>query len=112
MDSAHLLRSVRTRSGLTQAAVARRAGTSQPVISAYERGRRDPSVATLDRLVAAAGGRLLLRSSEPVDGASVPMDPAEHGRRLVDVLLLADAVPSRPKARFAAPRMCSVARRP
>lgn len=36
------------------------------------------------------------------------MDPAEHGRRLVDVLLLADAVPSRPKGEFNAPRMCSV----
>ena len=36
------------------------------------------------------------------------MDPAEHGRRLVDVLLLPDAVPSRPKGEFNAPRMCSV----
>jgi hypothetical protein len=67
-------------------------------------------VATLARLVSAAGGRLRLGSSEVVDGASVPMDPAEHGRRLVDVLLLADAVPSRPKAAFTAPRMRSVDR--
>lgn len=112
MDSAHLLRAVRTRSGLTQAEVALRAGTSQPVVSAYERGRRDPSVTTLQRLVAASGGRLLLAAPPAGDGAPVPMDLVEHGRRLVDVLLLADAVPSRPKRTFDAPRMCSVGLRP
>lgn len=106
MQSAQLLRSVRIRSGLTQAEVARRAGTSQPVVSAYEHGRRDPSTATLERLVAAAGGRLHLRATEaPADPP--PMDDVERGRRLVDVLLLADALPIRPKVGYTAPRMDS-----
>ncbi|MDQ3470739.1 MAG: helix-turn-helix domain-containing protein, partial [Actinomycetota bacterium] len=43
MTPAALIRTTRTRAGLTQAELARRAGTSQPVISAYEHGRRDPS---------------------------------------------------------------------
>lgn len=112
MQTAELLRSVRIRSGRTQAEVARRAGTSQPVVSAYERGHRDPSTATLARLVAAAGGRLELRVVDlPVDRPE-PIDDAERGRRLVDVLLLADALPDRPRARFAAPRMTSVPRTP
>ena len=111
MNSAELLRSSRTRSGLTQAEVARRAGTSQPVVSACERGHRDPSVATLRRLIGAAGGRLEIRSVVEVDDGSPPVDLADHGRRLVDVLLLADAIPARPKAAFDAPRMRSVGRR-
>ncbi len=37
---------VRRRQGSAQAELARRAGTSQPVISAYEHGRRDPTVGT------------------------------------------------------------------
>ncbi len=53
-----MLRSVRWRRGLTQADLARRAGTSQPVVSAYEHGRRDPTVGTLARLVDAAGEQL------------------------------------------------------
>jgi transcriptional regulator with XRE-family HTH domain len=55
MEPAQLLRTVRRRRGLTQAALARAGGTSQPVISAYEAGRRDPSYGTLRRLVGAAG---------------------------------------------------------
>ncbi|MCP3994215.1 MAG: helix-turn-helix transcriptional regulator, partial [bacterium] len=45
-------------SGLSQGELAARAGVSQPMISAYERGRREPSIATLSRLVAAAGCEL------------------------------------------------------
>ena len=61
MEPAELLRTARRRHGLSQAALASRAGTSQPVISAYEHGRRDPSTHTLRRLLAAAGDRLELR---------------------------------------------------
>jgi transcriptional regulator with XRE-family HTH domain len=107
MRSAELLRSVRVRSGLTQTEVARRARTSQPVVSAYERGHREPSVATLERLVAAAGGRLELRTADVRSDRSTPVDDVERGRRVVDVLLLADALPTRPKRAFAAPRMDS-----
>ncbi|MBA3877720.1 MAG: nucleotidyltransferase [Anaerolinea sp.] len=53
--SARLLRQARLSAGLTQADLARRAGTSQPAIAAYESGRKTPSVATMERLLAATG---------------------------------------------------------
>ena len=56
--SAALLRSARTRSRLSQADLARRAGVAQSVISAYESGRREPSLRTLARLVEATGQEL------------------------------------------------------
>jgi transcriptional regulator with XRE-family HTH domain len=100
---------VRLRAGLTQAELARRAGTSQPVISAYEHGRRDPTVQTLTRLLAAAGADLVLRA--PERGAAdvpPPLDLEEHNRRLLDVLSLADAIPTRNRrAELEAPRMAS-----
>ena len=40
---------------LTQAALARAAGTSQPTIAAYEAGRKSPTVSTVRRLARALG---------------------------------------------------------
>lgn len=54
-DAAGLLREARTRAGLTQRDLAKRAGTAQSVIARIERGQSDPSWATLTRLIAAAG---------------------------------------------------------
>lgn len=51
---------LRGESGLTQAELADRAGTSQPTIAAYEAGRKSPSVATLERLATAAGRELAI----------------------------------------------------
>jgi transcriptional regulator with XRE-family HTH domain len=99
MTPAQVLRAVRTRRGLSQTRLAALAGTSQPVISAYERGRRDPTVGTLRRLVAAAGDRLELRVAAEPPSVPPAASAAEHGARLVDVLLLADAVPPRPGVR-------------
>ncbi|HEY6746335.1 MAG TPA: helix-turn-helix transcriptional regulator, partial [Mycobacteriales bacterium] len=59
-DAGSVLRAARKAAGLTQAELARRAGVTQSVISAYEAGRREPSVATLSRLVDAAGATLRL----------------------------------------------------
>jgi predicted nucleotidyltransferase/DNA-binding XRE family transcriptional regulator len=56
--SARLIRESRTAAGLTQAELARRAGTSQPAIAAYEAGDKVPRVATLERLLHAAGASL------------------------------------------------------
>jgi len=95
MDAASLLRTARHRRGLTQAQLAARAGTSQPVISAYEHGVRDPSTATLTRLVAATGDRLELRLAERTPDLAPLGSPGAHGNALVDVLLLADAIPRR-----------------
>ncbi len=108
MEPGRLIRAVRRRQGLTQADLARRAGTSQPVISAYENGRRDPTVGTLTKLIGAGGERLMLASAPPQDDLPRPVDVAEHARRLLDVLSLADAIPSRPRPRMlSAPRLPS-----
>lgn len=54
-SAASLLREARTRAGLAQAELGRRANVTQSVISAYESGRREPSLPVLLRLVSAAG---------------------------------------------------------
>jgi uncharacterized protein len=108
MDPSDLIRAVRRRGGLSQAELARRAGTSQPVVSAYEHGRRDPTFGTLRRLVAAGGERLVVDAAAAFDGPPPPVDDDERARRLVDVLLLADAVPTRRRATvLQAPRLVS-----
>jgi transcriptional regulator with XRE-family HTH domain len=55
----------RRHSGLTQQALAKRAGTSQAAMSAYESGRRSPSVDTLCRILGAAGFEVRMRLAEP-----------------------------------------------
>ncbi len=58
MDAATLIRATRESAGLSQGALAARAGTSQPAVSRYESGASSPSVETLDRLLAVMGVRL------------------------------------------------------
>jgi transcriptional regulator with XRE-family HTH domain len=60
-DAAELLEQVRASSGLTQEELARRAGTSRPTLSAYEHGRKSPTVATFARLLAQAGWDLAVQ---------------------------------------------------
>ena len=55
----------RRQAGLTQQALADRAGTSQAAMSAYESGRRSPSVDTLCRILGAAGFEVLMRLAPP-----------------------------------------------
>jgi transcriptional regulator with XRE-family HTH domain len=52
---ADLLREARTRANLSQRGLAERAGTTQSVVGRIEAGLADPNVATLERLLAAAG---------------------------------------------------------
>ena len=77
--SRHLIRMARRRAGLTQAELAARAGTSQAAISAYESGRRSPSVDTLARVLLAAGFELRMRMSQP--------DTHEQARAMAESLL-------------------------
>jgi transcriptional regulator with XRE-family HTH domain len=108
MTPAELVKAVRRRRGLTQAELARRAGTSQPVVSAYEHGRRDPTVATLRKLVEAGGERLRIDAAPPAPDLAPAATPEEHGRRLVDVLSVADAIPARRRSPvLRAPRLVS-----
>lgn len=95
MNAAHLVRTARRRGGLTQSQLAARVGTSQPVISAYEHGARDPSIETLRRIVAGTGSRLSVGLADRSPDLP-PLGSVEaHAAALVDVLLLADAVPVR-----------------
>ncbi|MDE2058520.1 MAG: helix-turn-helix transcriptional regulator [candidate division NC10 bacterium] len=57
----------RNRAGLTQQQLARRMGTTQPVVARLESGRTRPSMRTLERLAEATRSRLLIRF-EPREG--------------------------------------------
>ena len=91
LDAAALLRRVRQRSGLSLRGLALRADTSHSALSAYESGRKVPSVETLDRIVRAAGYELGVELTPAVGGT----DRAARGRELVEVLDLAAQFPAR-----------------
>lgn len=82
--SRHLIRIARRRAELSQQELAGRATTSQAAISAYESGRRSPSVETLARVLAAAGFELRMRLAEP--------DAHDSTRRKAESLLPQEAV--------------------
>ncbi len=63
MDPGRLIQTVRTRRGLTQATLARRAGTTQTAISRLESGRQSPTADTLRRLLQVMGEDLELGAS-------------------------------------------------
>ncbi|WP_425591163.1 helix-turn-helix domain-containing protein [Candidatus Neomicrothrix sp.] len=76
-----VIREARRRSGLSQAELARRAHVSQPVISAYESGRREPGLSMLTRLVEASGHSVSLDLvSDPDRPRGLPDTPT--GRKL------------------------------
>ncbi len=74
----------RRRASLTQQELAKRAATSQAAISAYESGRRSPSVDTLSRILAAAGFEVRMRLAEP--------DTHEASRAIAESLLSSEQV--------------------
>jgi uncharacterized protein len=79
VDVAGLLRRARLAAGLSQAELARRAGTSQPAVARYESGTASPSVRTLERLLHATGLRLRV-TTEPSESTTSPT--SERMRRL------------------------------
>ena len=60
MTAAAVIRNARLASGLTQAELARRLGTSQPVVARLESAAANPTVETLNRALHATGHRLAL----------------------------------------------------
>lgn len=70
VEASSLIKQARHEAALTQAQLARAAGTSQPTLAAYEAGAKSPSVRTLNRIIRAAGGSLVvtLRSAPPARG--------------------------------------------
>ena len=76
-----LLKRARISAQLSQTDVARRARVAQSVVSAYESGRREPSLPTLERLIHATGYRLVLDLERLTDcPPGLPDTPL--GRRL------------------------------
>ena len=59
-SAGEVLRHARLQAGMSQAELARRAGVSQPVISAYEGGHREPGLEMLRKLVEASGHDLTI----------------------------------------------------
>lgn len=77
MNSASaLLREMRVSAGLSQRALAERAGTSQPAIVRYERGAATPSLETLGRLAGACGRQLKLSAETPPDPHDIELAEA------------------------------------
>jgi transcriptional regulator with XRE-family HTH domain len=72
-----LLQEARRRAALSQHELARRAGKPQSTIAKIERGRREPSLSTLEELVGAAGFELRIQL--------VPRD--DHDLQLIDAML-------------------------
>ena len=85
--AAALLQLARLKAGMSQRELAERASVPTTMISAYERGRRDPSLTTLLRLLHAAGFelRMTLEPYDPDDdvlaGLEAGRHPAERNRR-------------------------------
>jgi uncharacterized protein len=80
LDAGGLLRQARRGAGMSQVELAKRAGVTQSVISAYESGHRQPSMRTLAALVEAAGYELVAEVRRGSRGLSRLSGPI--GRRL------------------------------
>lgn len=94
MQTSEVVRAARKASGFSLRALAERAGTSHSTIAAYEAGTKQPSVATLDRILEAAGYAADVTLRRRVRGT--PDYP--RGQELVDVLELAASFPASPAA--------------
>ncbi len=76
-----LIRDARLQAGMSQGELARRAGVSQPVISAYEGGHREPGLEMLRKLIGASGHDLTIElTARPHAPRGLPDTPM--GRRI------------------------------
>ena len=98
-----LIESALRYSGLSQAELARRAGIPRSVLNAYVRGTREPGAGALARIVAASGREF--RAAPAVR----TVDVERAGRLLVQVLELAEHLPTRRRGRLAFPPLQHVA---
>ena len=78
-SGAALLLLARMKAGLSQRELAENAGVPTTMISAYERGLREPSLPTLQRLLAAAGFELRMQLA-PVDPHDQVLEALEARR--------------------------------
>jgi transcriptional regulator with XRE-family HTH domain len=91
--TARILRYARRRAGLTQRALARRAGVPQPTIARIESGAVSPRVETMERLLAPCGMRL---GVEPRAGSGVDRTAIRELLRLSPAERLAAAAADAP----------------
>lgn len=82
MTAGAVLRQARHTAGLTQREVATRAGVQQSVVSAYESGGREPSLAVLSSLVEACGVSLEVHLGEALPAGTGLGAVGPIGRRL------------------------------
>jgi transcriptional regulator with XRE-family HTH domain len=98
--SSALLQLARLKAGMSQRELAERAGVPVTMISAYERDQRQPTLATLLRLLRAAGFdlRLHLAEYDPHDeilaGLEAGRSESERRRRDRQLQAWRDAVPA------------------
>ena len=95
MAGADIITQARMREGISKRELARRAHTSPAAIVEYESGRRSPTVDTLARLIDACGlgYNITLYSTAARERRKLA------GKRLSEVLALADALPHRAASR-------------
>ncbi|HEY5342801.1 MAG TPA: helix-turn-helix domain-containing protein [Solirubrobacteraceae bacterium] len=78
-----LIRQARLDAGLTQAALATLAGTSQPAVARYEQGGVAPTLPTLERLMEACGRRVVISTTPANDTIPSPGAPRVPDMRLL-----------------------------
>ena len=105
MEAGVALRDARIAARLSQSELAQRVGTSQATISAYENGTKQPSVATLSRLLAATGSQLIVAPATQAVLEPSARQLKRTARTLADVLALAEALPVRHQRRLRYPRL-------
>lgn len=88
-----MIRQARRQAGLTQTQLAARTGIPQSVTSAYEAGRREPSVAAFRRLGESLGCHVALVLAPRPEYPG----PERVSGQLADVLSLVDSLPFAPK---------------
>jgi transcriptional regulator with XRE-family HTH domain len=86
LSAAAIIREARLRADLTQVQLAARAGVTQSVISTYENGRREPSLAALQRLLLAAGFRTAIDLQPVAEPAPLRELVGRHRDDLVALL--------------------------
>jgi len=86
----------RRKAGLSQAALARKAGLPRSVLNAYERGHRQPGADVFAKILEVAGFEMKLTRR---------IDPERASRILSEVLDLAEALPFKPKRKLMFPPM-------
>ena len=97
MNAALVVSGVRRRSSWSFRRLGAAAHTSHATLLAYEHGRVDPAVGTLERIVRSAGYEV-----EPMLVRAIP-DVATRAQELLDVLDLAEQFPARHSATLHGP---------